>query len=78
MTDLREALFDAAHDANKLVSLANAMDALHASMPATRHPDADVIGQRATDGLAEVLEVLIARAEALASRLDRLAAPKAE
>ncbi len=76
MTDLRDATRKAAHDAYKLVALVNAMDALHAAMPATIHPDADVIGRRATDGLGEVLELVIDRAEALARRLDRLAANK--
>lgn len=78
MADLRDATRAAAHDAYKLVALCNAMDVMHASMPATIHPDADVIGRRATDGLGEVLELVIERAEALARRLDRIAANKTD
>ena len=77
---LREALRDAAHEAVRLSCIAGGLDALREAMPASVHPDAGPIEQRATDALGELILVVIERTEALAERLERIhtAAGKAE
>ena len=77
---LRSSLRDAAHEALRISALAGGLDALHEALPASVHPDAGPIEQRATEALGEVIRVVIERTEALAARLERLhtAAGKAE
>lgn len=68
----RNALSDAVHAAYSLSSLAGGLGALHDNLPLGLPPDSGPAEQRAADALAELIGVVIERAEALARRLDRL------
>ena len=72
--DMRGALELLAREAHRLSAICSALDVLHESTPATVHPDADALQQRATDALPVVIEDAIRRADEIASRLDHLAA----